>query len=97
MCTGDMESDTEKNLNPTKSREAMEINMNHDDLSDVSDLEDSIGCLSEDDVQTKKNDNETEKTEDVKQEVDIKMVIMLQLIEVTVVPENSVFGETFSK
>ena len=76
-----MESDTEKNLNPIKARESMEINMNHDDLSDVSDLEDSIGCLSEDDVQAKKIDKETEKTEDPKPEVDMKMVIMLQLID----------------
>lgn len=49
---GDMESDNEGNANREKDHRDKEeasgnVNMNHDDLSDVSDLDDSIGAHSD--------------------------------------------------
>jgi nuclear protein NHN1 len=54
---GDMESDHEKEPEDTKEKEITiprrEININHEDLSDVSDLDESIGGPSDDDHEDK--------------------------------------------
>lgn len=62
----------------------MDININHDDLSDVSDLDDSIGCHTEDErdhlddpVEPDKmdqSDKTKHKVEDAKLESEVKKV-----------------------
>lgn len=57
ISEGDMESENEKksNASSAKSEErkepAQNVNMNHEDLSDVSDLDDSIGAHSDEDLE----------------------------------------------
>jgi nuclear protein NHN1 len=57
ISDGDMESDHEKEPEDTKEKEITiprrEININHEDLSDVSDLDESIGGPSDDDHEDK--------------------------------------------
>lgn len=66
-----MESDHEKSepeRKPEKKKE--EINIAHDDLSDVSDLDDSIGASTEDEaLRDKDEEKEKEDKEEAKAEV----------------------------
>ncbi|XP_044254292.1 zinc finger CCCH domain-containing protein 18 isoform X2 [Tribolium madens] len=67
ISDGDMESDHEKEPEHKKEEPKnvrQEININHEDLSDVSDLDESIGGHSDDERDERKQNGETKK-EDV--------------------------------
>lgn len=52
-----MESDNEKQSNTREKSEKGEINISHEDLSDVSDLEDSMGGNSEEEGRLRGRDD----------------------------------------
>lgn len=59
ISDGDMESDHEEpERKSPKLAQKQEINITHEDLSDVSDLEDSMGGRTEDEEDEKKIDDE---------------------------------------
>ncbi|XP_050316022.1 zinc finger CCCH domain-containing protein 18-like isoform X2 [Anthonomus grandis grandis] len=64
ISDGDMESDTEKKTVGKSQGEKQEINISHEDLSDVSDLEDSLGAHSDD-----KKESENKSNEEVKKDL----------------------------
>lgn len=74
---GDMELDNEKDLDTDKEcKKAMEaaknLNMNHEDLSDVSDLDDSIGSHSDEETLEKQASELRQKIEEIrKPETDV--------------------------
>lgn len=71
-----MESDGEKlstEKEPSQSTAAGDMNINHDDLSDVSDLDDSIGGDSDDDKSKEKMDR-ANSDDEARSDTDIQQV-----------------------
>ncbi|XP_019763725.2 zinc finger CCCH domain-containing protein 18 isoform X2 [Dendroctonus ponderosae] len=63
ISDGDMESDQEKPAVPVEKAKKPDINISHEDLSDVSDLEDSMGgTFDEEDEIPKDNKEEAQKS-----------------------------------
>ncbi|KAG5879998.1 hypothetical protein JTB14_010117 [Gonioctena quinquepunctata] len=75
ISDGDIESDQEK-TNKSNSVPKPEINISHEDLSDVSDLEDSIGSRSDNDLgaQPEEKTNDSQSKEERVASPDIKKV-----------------------
>lgn len=57
-----MESENDKETT-AKKKEPIDINITHDDLSDVSDLDDSIGCHSEEEREEQQREAERQEKE----------------------------------
>lgn len=86
-----MESENDKDTT-AKKKEPIDININHDDLSDVSDLDDSIGCHSEE--EREEQQREAERQEKEREEGEIEKP---KMDELKIEPEMKKVSSIFSR